>query len=219
MMSAAALIRTRIDQEILDHRTLVGCLSDYRKPRDKIGRLLREGVIVRIKKGLYVFGPAFRRGPCPLETLANLIYGPSCVSLQYALAYHGLIPERVGTITSVTTGKRRTFITPLGTFTYVPLDAARYCRGIERVEGPGRSAFLIATVEKALLDLAWVDRRFHGRSIADCRAYLLEDLRIDPEGLRRLDVGRLRAIAEGHASAKITRVVKAIAALKELDHE
>ncbi len=54
---------------------------------------------------------------------------------------------------------------------------------------------------------------------ADCRAYLLEDLRIDPEGLRRLDMGRLRAIAEGHASAKIARVVKAIAALKESDRE
>lgn len=214
-MNAAALIRTRIDQEVLDYRTLVECLSGYRKPRDKIGRLLAEGAIVRVKKGLYVFGAAFRRAPQCLETLANLIYGPSCVSLQYALAYHGLIPERVSTITSVTTGKRRTFITPLGTFTYMPLNATRYHCGIDRVELPNRGAFLIATAEKALLDLAWVDRRLHGRSIADCRAYLLEDLRIDPESLRRLDMARLRTIAEYHASEKIARVVKAIAALKE----
>jgi hypothetical protein len=97
----------------------------------------------------------------------------------------------------------------------MPLNATRYHCGIARVELPNRGACLIATAEKALLDLAWVERRFHGRSIADCRAYLLEDLRIDPESLRRLDMERLRTIAKYHASEKIARVVKAIAALKE----
>ena len=45
----------------------------------------RHGGIVRVKKGLYVFGLDYRRGAWSREVLANLIYGPSYVSLDYAL--------------------------------------------------------------------------------------------------------------------------------------
>lgn len=47
--------------------------------------LLRKKAIIRVKKGLYVFGPEVRRRPFSLEVLANTIYGPSYISLQYAL--------------------------------------------------------------------------------------------------------------------------------------
>ena len=48
---------------------------------------------MRIRKGLYAFGEPLRRAPISRELLANLIYGPSYISLDYALSYHGLIPE------------------------------------------------------------------------------------------------------------------------------
>ena len=47
-----------------------------------------------------------------LEVLANLIYGPSYVSYEYALTYYGLIPERVFEVTSATTQKNKMFNTP-----------------------------------------------------------------------------------------------------------
>ena len=89
-------LRERIGREEFDYSALMSTLSGYANPRDKVTSLLRRGVIVRVKKGLHVFGDADRRRPYSRELLANLIYGPSFVSLDYALAFHGLIPERVG---------------------------------------------------------------------------------------------------------------------------
>ena len=92
-------LREQIGREEFDYPALMGALSQYANPRDKVTSLLRRGTIVRVKKGLYVFGEAYRRRPYSRELLANLIYGPSFVSLDYALAFHGLISERVEVIT------------------------------------------------------------------------------------------------------------------------
>ena len=73
-------IRREIRTEVLDYQQLVHCLEDYANPRAKIGAMLKAGDIVRVKKGLYVFGKDFRRRPWSREILANLIYGPSCVA-------------------------------------------------------------------------------------------------------------------------------------------
>ena len=91
-MRALEALREQIKTEEFDYRMLMQALKWYKKPRDAISRLLREGSILRVKKGLYVFGERYRRGVICKESLANLIYGPSYISLEYALAYHGLWP-------------------------------------------------------------------------------------------------------------------------------
>ncbi len=78
-------IRKMIPYEEFDYQTLLGALKGYARPRDRITALLRKGVIIRVKKGLYVFGEHERRRPYSREILANLIYGPSYISLEYAL--------------------------------------------------------------------------------------------------------------------------------------
>ena len=88
-------VRNRIPAEIFDYQTLTDALKGLSSPRDKITDMLRQGIIIRVKKGLYVFGDKDRKYPYSKELPANLIYGPSYVSLDYALAYYGLIPERV----------------------------------------------------------------------------------------------------------------------------
>ena len=61
------------------------------------------------KKGLYIFGKSVALQPYSKEVLANLIYGPSAISLSYALSYYGLIPERVHIVTSITNNRIKTF--------------------------------------------------------------------------------------------------------------
>jgi predicted transcriptional regulator of viral defense system len=56
---------------------------------------LRDGLIIPVKKGLYIAGPALNSGKPEPFLLANHILGPSYISLETALAYHGFIPERV----------------------------------------------------------------------------------------------------------------------------
>jgi predicted transcriptional regulator of viral defense system len=196
-------IRRQISQEEFDYQTLLNCLKDYERPRDKIRALLRSGAIIRVKKGLYVFGPDYSRGPFSRELLANLIYGPSYVSLDYALSYYGLIPERVETVTSVTCGKNRTFSTPVGRFTYwsVPLDSYRV--GIDIIQLDERRSFLMATPEKALVDKVCRSRDSDIRGAEEFEAYLLEHLRIDPEELLRLNPKRIKEIAQHWRSRKI----------------
>jgi len=48
-------IRKQVPQEEFDYQTLIDCLRDYARPRDKISDLLRKGRIIRVKKGLYIF--------------------------------------------------------------------------------------------------------------------------------------------------------------------
>ena len=206
-MEAISRIRREITREVFDYQVLTDALSGYSKPRDKLTKLLAGGAIVRIKKGLYCFGEGLRREPISREQVANLIYGPSYVSMDYALSYHGLIPERVEVVTSVTTRRSRSFETPLGFFSYRMLHEARYATGAI-LEGIGKTTFLIATPEKALVDRVWTDSRFSGNRISDFEAYLLDDLRIDEEALSRLIESRLELIALAYDSAKINRLVR-----------
>jgi hypothetical protein len=105
-------LRKRIAGEEFDYQALLDGLREYDCPRDKITALLKKGMIIRVKKGIYIFGESYRRRPFSRELLANMIYGPSYISLDTALHHHGLIPERVEAMMSVTEGRGRRFFTP-----------------------------------------------------------------------------------------------------------
>ncbi len=201
-MAAIDSIRRGIDTDVFDYQQLADRLATYAKPRDKVRTLLRAGEIVRIKKGLYVFGETYRRNPWSREVLADLIYGPSYISLDYALSYYGFIPERVVVVTSVTLSRSRRFETPLGLFTYRRLSRRKYSIGIDQ-QTLAEQHFLIATPAKALADKVWTDHRFTPRKTEDFRAYLLDDLRIDPDALSRIDRTMIELIAENYGSRKV----------------
>jgi predicted transcriptional regulator of viral defense system len=210
-------IQRQIGRDIFDYQQLLLCLRDFEKPRDKISRLLAQQNIIRVKKGLYVFGEPFRRRPVCRELLANLIYGPSCVSLDTALSYHGLIPERVEAVTSVTTNRTRAFETPFGMFVYRQTTDTRYCRGITLCSS-GDDSFLIATPEKALIDKVWSDKRLEGTRARDFALYLTQDLRIDPARLAALDFDLLTGIARAYDSRKINALLRSISNFREPHH-
>jgi predicted transcriptional regulator of viral defense system len=209
-----ASLRHRIPQEEFDYQALLDALSGYSRPRAKITALLRNGVIVRVKKGLYVFGKEERRKPLCPELLANLIYGPSCVSLEYALAWHALIPERVETVTSVTCGRSKAFDTPLGRFIYRRIPMMVFPVGVDRVEtGDGR-AFLIATPEKALADVLVADRRGAIRSRREMTAYLRESWRIEESSLNEMNRDLLEELAKCYRSRKVRLLASIVERLK-----
>src|SRR5258708_26257092 len=82
-------IRRSAKREEIDYLFLMHALAEYRSPRNKIQAFLRSKELIRIKKGLYIFGEKARQEAFSKEILANLIYGPSAISLEYALAYYG----------------------------------------------------------------------------------------------------------------------------------
>jgi hypothetical protein len=207
-------LRNRIPHEEFDYQTLLDALPEYSRPRARITALLRDGVIVRVKKGLYVFGEAERRNPYCRELLANLLYGPSYISLEYALARHGLIPERVETVTSVTCGRSRAFDTPVGRFTYRRIPLGAFPIGMDLAEtGDGRSFFL-ATPEKALADKLVEERGAAVVSQKEFLIHLTENLRIEESVLRTLEPERLENIAGFYKSRKLRLLAALVGRLK-----
>jgi hypothetical protein len=198
-----AVIRDRIQAEIFDYQTLTEAMKGLSSPRDKITDMLRNGSIIRIKKGLYVFGNGYQRYPYSKELVANLVYGPSYLSLDYALAYHGLIPERVEALTSVTVSKSRRFSTPVGLFIYRQIPARAYEAGMVRAEADHEQAFLIASPEKALADKIVSVRGGRIASIAEMSRFLEADLRVDAGALRPLSAEKIDDFASRYRSLKL----------------
>ncbi len=207
-MSVIKEIREHISGEIFSYLQLMEALNQYKKPRDVVTRLTRNGDIVRIKKGLYVFGEIWRKENIYPEQIANLIYGPSCVSLEYVLSNAGIIPEKVKTITSVTTGRSRTFRTPVGLFSYSQISRERFSPGI-KIERYNGVSYMIAEPLKALIDKIWLDRRFHPTSPSSYSTYLFDDLRVDEDSLKKILMpDKLEFYNKVYASRKINWFVK-----------
>ena len=189
-----------------DYQLAMDRLAGFGARRNKIRNLCRSGDLVRVKKGLYV-APTFpgrAPGVSPL-VLAGLVYGPSYVSLESALAHHGLIPERVNEITSVTTKRAKRFDTPMGRFTYHPISEAAYSYGVTLASAAGGSFFL-ASPEKALCDRIARVRQL--TAVRDIPALLEEDLRVDVDLARTLSVPEVREIARRYHKRSVSAFLR-----------
>jgi len=204
MMIAEIKDRTQFGE--FDYTFLMDCLSQYKKPRDQVTKLIKKGYILPVKKGLYVFGPRANAVPYSKEILANLIYGPSYISKEYALAYYGMIPERVSLVTSMTNKRKKYFNTPIGDYSYQYINNFRYSTGITQIHVDQTRTVLFATKEKALADVIWQNNLL--TSLDDLRQYLLEDLRIDENVLMTLNLTKLRSIQRVYQNKTIELLIK-----------
>jgi predicted transcriptional regulator of viral defense system len=201
-------LRQQIGREVIDYNTLMSVLGHYSQPRKKISLWLKSGDLISVKKGLYIFGPKASQEPASLEVLANLIYGPSAISLHYALNYYGLIPERVHTVTSITNKRNKQFTTPLGEFTYHYLTSEKYAIGIDLLETANKTHFLIATPEKALCDLIALEiKNISFYSERDVEHFLFDDVRIDDMELRKLDKNQMIEIADIYRNVRLKQFI------------
>lgn len=154
----------------------------YKNPRMKIKRLVQQGDLIPIRRGLY----ETNRHVSP-HLLAGVIYSPSYISFASALSAYGMIPERVYACTSATQKKnrRKNYQTAFGTFLYQDVPAAVYPYGVLwKTEGEEYS-YQIATPEKALCDMLYVQSPVH--SLSGIKFLLFEDLRIDEEEFSKLN--------------------------------
>ena len=205
-------VLTRFSNQPLSHQLLVSIFKEYERPNDKIYQLAKEGVIQSVKKGLYVAGPALNvdRKPEPF-LLANHILGPSYVSVETALAYYGLIPERVYEIACMTTQARRKFNTPLGTFTYARLPLPYYAFGIRSEKLADDQYAMVASPEKALCDKIITTSGLLIRSKKTAREFLLENMRMDEEALKKLNTKGMTSWIKGSLKEEsLSMVVNAI---------
>jgi len=123
--------------------------------RLQINRWVSDGKIIKLHKGLYTLSDTYRKVPCEPLCIANTLKQPSYISLQFALAWHGIIPEYVPQVTSITTGRPKVIVTPMGRFEFRHV-SKRYFWGYHEVSLKfGQTAF-VASPEKALIDLIYL---------------------------------------------------------------
>jgi hypothetical protein len=206
MDDAIEVLRSRAPSEIIDYGFVIDCLKKYRSPRTKLTQLLKVKALIRVKKGLYIFGPLFARNPYVVETLANMIYGPSYVSLEWALQKYGMIPERVEEITSVTFKRTKLFNTPIGRFSYAHRPLSAYPAGIVHQQMSAYQSYLIATPEKALVDLLIV-RRGQIATRSELEEVLFEDFRIEVEDVQKLHIPLLKTINHACPHSAVTQLI------------
>jgi predicted transcriptional regulator of viral defense system len=177
--------------------------------RRQLSRWNDSGKIFQLRRGLYTLAPPFQKvHPHPF-LVANRLVPASYVSLQSALAYFGLIPEHVPVTTSVTTSRPDRWETPLGIFEFrhIQID---YFYGYQLIDLGEKQQAFIATPEKALLDLVYLEP---GGDTVD---YLVE-LRL--ENLNRLDWPVFERLARRMEKPKLIRAVKEIRKLAGEEEE
>ncbi len=182
-----------------DYNLLLHALRDYKKPRDKIRGLLKDKDIVRVKKGLYVLGKEYNK-PYNKFILANLIYGPSYITGQTALAFWNMIPERVELTISMTMKRKKQFETPVGRFAYLYCPKKVFNIGVRLEDAGDQKSFLIASPEKALCDMAAMQT--HISTKREMKEFL-ELMRLDYSVNKDLDLSLLEEIKTGYRRQSI----------------
>lgn len=171
---------------------------DLASLRVQISRWVKDGKVVKLRKGIYTLAEPYAKiRPHPFA-IANGLKAASYVSLQSALSWYGLIPEFVPATTSVTTGRPQTLRTPLGRFEFRHVKKTLF-RDFEKIELPDRQEAFVARPEKALVDLIYLTPG------ADDEGYLRE-LRL--QNFDAIDKDKLESFIRATKSAKLRRAFK-----------
>ncbi len=171
----------------ISRHLILELLSEYQRPNDKISELLKSKELISIRRGLYITGPKLDLTTPEPFLIANHLRGPSYVSLESALSYWNMIPERAYEISSVTIKTSKLYKTTVGRFSYQQLKTPYYSYGIKNIAYSPKQTMLVASPEKALCDKVVLTSKIYLRSIKQTREFLLEDLRMDSEILKTLD--------------------------------
>ena len=169
----------------------------------------QKGLLTPLKKGLYLYNSPYVKRLVSKEIVANNLLGPSYVSFEYALYYHGLTPESVTEVTSATTKRSKTFKTPLGLFSYRHIDKALFALGVEIVSSK-QGNFMIATPAKALCDKVFMTRGVKIGSKKAMMVFLEDDLRVDMDELVGIDLEIVKRYAEISKSGRIAFLYKVL---------
>lgn len=177
----------------IPHQVLLSILHEYKRPNDKIHSLIQEQKLISLKKGLYVWNSDV----LPENfSIANILYAPSYVSVESALSFYGLIPERVFSVSSMTFKTSKQFSNSIADFEYIKIPAPYYSFGIKRILLREGQFALMATPEKALMDKMITTKGVLIRSEIAAQKFLFENLRMDEEQLKIFNTNEMTIWAE-----------------------
>lgn len=176
---------------------------------NQLVKWVKDGQILRLRKGLYSLNDDDRKAGLSKMLVANALYYPSYVSLEYALSYWGMIPEAVFSVTSITPKKTQTFTNNFGEFIFKSVKPSAFF-GFLSTKDEFDYEVLIATPEKALIDF------FYLKTPAELRiddTYFEESLRL--QNVDQLDTKKMEQMVKKLGSAKLKKIIAAFSSWKE----
>ena len=198
-MEFDSLLKLVSDDPVFESSLLLAGNINPQIVRLQLSRWVNSGRIYQLRRGLHSIAPPYQKiNPHPY-LVANHLQKASYVSLQSALAYYGLIPEVMNITTSVSTGRPERLETPLGIYDFRHLKTDLLF-GYQMINLGDQSA-LVATPEKALLDLIYLQS---GGSSTD----YFNELRL--QNLEQFDLELLKKLSEKFGTPKTLNAVKEI---------
>jgi predicted transcriptional regulator of viral defense system len=170
-----------------------------------LSRHVKKGVIVRLRKNLYVtksyLNNAERKGFFSdyVEFIANTIYPPSYLSLDYVLHEHNMLTEISRNITSMALRKTEYFSNDLGNFIYHTIREELFL-GF-RVIKKDSFSILKATKAKALFDFLYLRKRL----LVDKRA--VDELRLNLDEFTKDDFKEMERYVEMERSSRMKEII------------
>jgi hypothetical protein len=152
------LLKAIANEPVFETGLLLAGNVDSADVRRQLSRWVKSGRLLQIRRGLYALASPYQKTiPHPFLVANRLVRG-SYVSMQSAMSYHGLIPEGVTSVTSVTTGRPMVYETPLGRYEFHHIKPD-FLQGFRLTELGNQQAAFLAVPEKALLDLVHLTPR------------------------------------------------------------
>lgn len=204
-MKMAELQRVVQDEPLFESSLLLVGQQDPADLFRQLSRWVSSGQLIQLRRGLYSLAPPLRRREPHPFLMAGAIERGTYVSLQSALAFHGMIPEAVPTVTSVGPVRPGSFKTPLGNFEFRHL-RPDLCRGYRRLEVAPEQFARVALPEKALVDLLYLTPGSDDRGA-------IEELRLTR--LAELDWELLESFVKATGKKKLERALVVLAELRD----
>lgn len=169
-----------------------------------LSRFTKRGIIIRLRKNLYVaksyLDKADRKGIFSdyVEFVANKLYSPSYLSLDYVLHEHNMLTEIPRNITSVALRKTDRFSNELGNFIYHKVKEELFL-GFT-ITRKGDFSLLKATKAKALFDFLY----FRKKLLVNKEA--VDELRLNLNGFKKKDLKELEGYIDMEGSLKMKEI-------------
>lgn len=191
----------------------IGSLIDGSKNalHSLLKRSIKEGILIRLKRDFYLIGRKIQETkPNPFE-IAGLLYGPSYISFESALSFHGWIPEAVPIINSACSKRGKKIETYLGLFVYYNIPISVFHIGVSSFDESitKTSNFFVADPWKAIADLIYLKKR-NWKNVIDFSS----DLRIEIDVLQHSDLILLEKLSDSYPNSRVRKALKIL--LKDL---
>jgi len=170
-----------------------------------VRRAIASGEIIHIRRGLYCLARKYQKKGLNLYALAQHVYGPSYVSLESALSWHGWIPEAVHSITNASSKKSKEFKTPLGLFSYDHIPQELFYSEVKRFTDESGNVFLMASPLKALADYVYV-RKKDWAGIEP----VIGSLRIETEEFEQVTRDSLEALISNYSNLRVKKFLEGL---------